>query len=213
VVGLQNLFRSDAMVVEKPISNDSLRVPTTRGGNARRGPLTQVRQHLAETIVQTSIPKIGGTHFFFCPGNQHGATPLTTETKSISEPLSCLNALFLPISFARCVEQPAAAGTFSNVQLTVQDATGASSTGTYTVTINVTPTLGTLSLTQWTVNQSGYSGTIAITGGTSVFGNLTVTGLPTGLTAALSGGTITVGGTPTAAGSFNNINVSATDAA
>src|SRR5262249_47352995 len=101
----------------------------------------------------------------------------------------------------------------SNVQLTVQDATGAGSTGTYTVTINAAPTLGTLSLTQWTVNQSGYSGTIAITGGTSVFGNLTVTGLPTGLTAALSGGTITVGGTPTAAGSFNNINVSATDAA
>jgi sugar lactone lactonase YvrE len=63
------------------------------------------------------------------------------------------------------------------------------------------------------VNQAGYSGSIGITGGTSAFSNLTVTGLPAGLTAALSGNTITVSGTPTAAGTFNNINVGVTDAA
>ena len=95
----------------------------------------------------------------------------------------------------------------------MQDAAGASSTGTYSITVNAAPTLGTLSSTQWTVNQAGYSGTIGITDGTSAFSNLTATGLPDGLSAALSGNIITVSGTPTAAGTFNNINVSVTDAA
>ena len=108
---------------------------------------------------------------------------------------------------------PTAAGTFSNVQLTVQDAAGASSTGTYSITVNAAPTLGTLSSTQWTVNQAGYSGAIGITNGTSAFSNLTATGLPDGLSAALSGNIITVSGTPTTAGTFDNINVSVTDAA
>ena len=62
------------------------------------------------------------------------------------------------------------------------------------------------------MNQAGYSGTIGITGGSSAFSNLTATGLPAGLSAALSGNTITVSGTPTAAGTFSNINVSVTDA-
>ena len=110
---------------------------------------------------------------------------------------------------------PTAAGTYSNVQLTVQDAAGGhgQSAGTYSITINAAPTLGTLSATAWTVNQAGFSGTIGIMGGTSAFSNLTTTGLPAGLTAALSGTTITLSGTPTATGTFNTINVSVKDAA
>jgi hypothetical protein len=104
-------------------------------------------------------------------------------------------------------------GTFNDMQLTVQDTAGATTSGTFAITINPAPTLGSLSVPQWTVNQSGYGDTISVTGGTGAFSNLTVSGLPDGLTAALSGNTITVSGTPTATGTFNNINVSVTDAA
>ena len=108
---------------------------------------------------------------------------------------------------------PTTAGTFNNVQLTVQDAADATATGTFSITINDTPALGSLSTTAWTVNQAGFSSSLAITDGTSTISNLTVTGLPAGLSAALSGSTITLSGTPTATGSFNNISVSVTDAA
>ena len=74
-------------------------------------------------------------------------------------------------------------------------------------------TLGSLSNTAWTVGQAGYSGTIAIAGGTSAFSNLTATGLPAGISAALSGTTITLSGIPTTTGIFNSISVSVTDAA
>src|SRR4029077_6067048 len=85
--------------------------------------------------------------------------------------------------------------------------------GTYSITINAAPTLGSTSVTQWTVNQSGYGDTIGITGGTGAFSNLTASGLPAGLTASLSRSTITLSGTPTATGTFNNISVTVTDAA
>ena len=91
--------------------------------------------------------------------------------------------------------------------------TGVSATKTFDFTIASAPTLGTLSQTQWTVNQAGYSATIAISNGTSPYSNLSVTGLPTGLTASLSGSTITITGTPTRQGPFGNISVSVTDTA
>ena len=72
-------------------------------------------------------------------------------------------------------------------------------------------TLGSLSTAAWTVNQPGYSGTIAVSGGAAPFSNLTVTGLPAGLTASLSGSTVTISGTPTATGTFSNVNVSVKD--
>jgi hypothetical protein len=62
------------------------------------------------------------------------------------------------------------------------------------------------------VNQAGYGDSIAISGGTGAFNNLTVSGLPAGLSASLSGTTIDLSGTPTATGTFNNISVSVTDA-
>ena len=106
---------------------------------------------------------------------------------------------------------PTITGAFNNVSVRVTDAAGATASGTYSITINAAPTLGTTSITAWSVNQSGYSGTIAVAGGQAPYNNLTVTGLPAGLTAALSGTTITLSGTPTATGTFGNIVVSVHD--
>jgi sugar lactone lactonase YvrE len=96
---------------------------------------------------------------------------------------------------------PTTVGTYGNIQFTVLDAVGATSTVTYSITINATPTLGALSTPAWTVNQSG-SGTVSVLGGTAPLGNLTATGLPPGVTAALSGGTITLSGTPIYTGMY-----------
>src|SRR5207302_8023297 len=76
---------------------------------------------------------------------------------------------------------------------------------------NSSPSLGTLSSSAWTVNQAGFSGTIAVSGGTAPYSNLTATGLPAGIGAALSGNTITLSGTPTATGTFSSMNVSVKD--
>ncbi|HKI20685.1 MAG TPA: hypothetical protein VKA15_22535, partial [Isosphaeraceae bacterium] len=70
--------------------------------------------------------------------------------------------------------------------------------------------LGILTPAQWTVNQPGYDGTIPVTGGTGGYQNLQVSGLPSGLKAAVSSstvdgqlsGTITITGTPTQSGTF-----------
>jgi hypothetical protein len=96
---------------------------------------------------------------------------------------------------------PTSTGTYSNVQLTVLDAAGATSTGTYSITINSAPTMGSPLNTLWTANQFGVS-TISVTGGTAPYGNLIVTGLMPGLTATQSGGTITISGTPQYTGFF-----------
>ncbi len=106
---------------------------------------------------------------------------------------------------------PTAVGTYSNVQLTVRDTTGATATGTYSITINPAPTLGALSNTTWTANQSGFSSTVSVLGGTAPIANLTATGLPPGLSATQSGNTITISGTPTTAGTYNNVRLSVQD--
>src|SRR5262249_52619022 len=82
---------------------------------------------------------------------------------------------------------PTTAATYSNVATTVQDTAGATVSGTFSITVNAAPTLGTLSPSSWTTNQPGYSSTLTVAGGTGPFGNLAVTGLPSGLTASLSG--------------------------
>src|SRR5207237_912261 len=84
---------------------------------------------------------------------------------------------------------------------------------TYTLTINVAPSLGARGLaTAWTVNQA-YSSTVTITGGTGPLSNLNFTNLPTGLSASLSGNTITVRGTPTPPGDCSRDTLSAQQAA
>jgi hypothetical protein len=82
---------------------------------------------------------------------------------------------------------------------------------TFALTNVPVSSLGNLSESAWTVNQPGFSGTINISGGTGNFTNLSVSGLPAGLSAALSGTTITLSGTPTQTGVFNSVNVSVVD--
>lgn len=53
------------------------------------------------------------------------------------------------------------------------------------------------------MGQSGYSGTIPVSGGNGRYRNLSVTGLPPGLTAALSGDRVVVSGTPTRVGTYS----------
>ena len=106
---------------------------------------------------------------------------------------------------------PTAAGTF-NFTVTAMDSVGATGAQAYSVVVNPAISYGALSVTTWTVNQSGYSGTVAVSGGTGAYSGLNVTGLPTGLSAGIAGSTITISGTPTAAASTpNNVSITLND--
>jgi hypothetical protein len=106
---------------------------------------------------------------------------------------------------------PTESGTFT-LHVSVQDGSGNSGSATETLKITAAPiTIGTLSPSQWQVNQPNYDGAIAVSGGTGSYSDLSVTGLPNGLSDALSGSTITISGTPTQTGTFNNIAVSLKD--
>jgi len=70
---------------------------------------------------------------------------------------------------------------------------------------------GPLSVTSWTVNQSGFPGTIALSGGTGSYSLTAQSGLPAGLTATLAGSTISITGTPTQAGTFASGSVTIKD--
>jgi Putative Ig domain/NHL repeat len=170
------------------------------------------------TIIINAVPTLGSltpSQWTVNQAGYTGAVPIGGGTGPFTVSGANLPAGLTPALSGSTVTftgTPTTAGTYSSVQLTVQDTTGASYTGTYSITINPLPTLGTLSSTQWTVNQAGYSGTIGITGGTPAIGNLTVTGLPAGLSASLSSSTITISGMPTATGSFTSVNVSVKDA-
>ena len=108
---------------------------------------------------------------------------------------------------------PTASGTFNDIQLSVTDANGVVASNTYSLTISPAPTLGTLGTTVWEQNETGYSTASRYSrDGTGPFGTLTQSGLPARLTASLSGSTITISGTPTASGTFSNIQLSVTDA-
>jgi predicted chitinase len=98
---------------------------------------------------------------------------------------------------------PTQSGTFNNVAVSLEDNSGTKGNGTETLTItDPAINLGNLSPAQWIVNHPGYEGTIAVTGGTGSYSNLQLSGLPGGLSAQLSGSTITVSGTPTQIGTF-----------
>ncbi len=99
---------------------------------------------------------------------------------------------------------PQAAGTFTP-QISVYDSSKPQLTGTtsFTLTVDsaaVSPLVISGYLTGAVVDQA-YSAAVIATGGNGTF-NWSVTGLPAGLAATASGGTLTVSGTPTASGSF-----------
>src|SRR5262249_28336709 len=74
---------------------------------------------------------------------------------------------------------------------------------TFSITINALPTIGNLSFGQWTMGKSGFTGTMAIINGTVPHAITAQSGLPTGLTAIVSGATIKFTGTPTVVGVFH----------
>jgi large repetitive protein len=93
--------------------------------------------------------------------------------------------------------------TADNLRLTAADGS------IQAVSVISMPSLGALTK-QPTANQA-YSSTITVSGGTGGYHNLSVSGLPTGLSASLSGGTITLSGTTPTAGTFGNITMSVLD--
>ncbi len=114
---------------------------------------------------------------------------------------------------------PTVSGTFS-VIITATDTVNSLGSQFFSFKINPAIALGSLaitanstSVTGWTINQAGTSGTIAVSNGTPAYSTiLNVTGLPAGLTAALSGSTITISGTPTVtASTSNNVSITVTD--
>jgi large repetitive protein len=107
---------------------------------------------------------------------------------------------------------PTTAGTFAG-SVTLHDAVGAAVTKTFSITVNPTPTISNLTTTQWTAGKSGFTGTLTIVGGTGPFVYASVSGLPTGLSATLSGNTIRLTGTPSTAGTFGAGNITIRDAA
>src|SRR5262249_45807195 len=74
-----------------------------------------------------------------------------------------------------------------------------------------TPFLAAPSSTAWTINQPGLNSPLSILGGTAPYGGLSAAGLPPGLFASLNGSTITLGGTPTSAGTYS-VSVGVVDA-
>jgi streptogramin lyase len=107
---------------------------------------------------------------------------------------------------------PTATTTFAG-SVTIRDTLGATFTQTFGITINAPPTLGSLSATQWTAGKSGFPGALAISAGTGPFTIASSSGLPTGLTAVVSGNTIRFTGTPTAPQTFAAASITLQDAA
>ncbi len=68
--------------------------------------------------------------------------------------------------------------------------------------VNPALALGSMSTTQWTEGLTGFSGTMAIGGGTAPYTIKTATGMPAGLTPSITASAVSFSGTPTKAGTF-----------
>ena len=97
---------------------------------------------------------------------------------------------------------PSAAGAFTAGSITLHDAAGASVQAKFGITINPAPSIGGLTVTQWTMGRSGFTGTMSASGGTGGLKIAGSSGVPTGLTIGLAGNTLSFTGTPTATGTF-----------
>jgi hypothetical protein len=104
-------------------------------------------------------------------------------------------------------------GNFNSISISIKDTHNVTVTRAYAITINDDPTLNATALPDGAY-KTAYSTTLAISGGTAPFSSLSVTGLPTGVTASLTAatGVIKISGTPTAAGDFTPV-ISVKDAA
>jgi len=151
-----------------------------------------------------TIPVTGGTGGY--QNLQIGGLPSGLTTNLVTQTLNGKQIGTIDITGT-----PTQSGTFT-LQVSIADGNGDTGNATESLTITAAPiTVGSLSPSDWTVNQPGYDGTIPLSGGSGTYSNLVVTGLPAGLGAELSGSTITVSGTPTESGTFNDIAVSLDD--
>ncbi len=95
----------------------------------------------------------------------------------------------------------------------IQDAVGATYTRLFgAFTISPAPQLGNLTVGQWTVGKSGFTGTLAILRGTGPFSISSISGLPDGMSAALSGRSVVFTGTPTLAQTYAAGSITVADA-
>ncbi len=98
------------------------------------------------------------------------------------------------------------------LKVTAHDSTGATMSGAYNLTVNAAPALGSLSSINAIANVS-FSATIPISGGSGPYSALSVTNLPAGLSAAISGNSIIVSGIPSQTGAFGSISATVQDCA
>jgi hypothetical protein len=158
------------------------------------------------TLYNRTITVSGGT----TPYTTFTVTSYNADGTGLAAP--AVNAAAGTVTFD---STPTAVGTVT-FTVNVVDSVGATLTENYSITVNPAPSLGTLSLTQDTVNRP-YTGTIDILNGTTPFSNLIVSGLAgTGLTASLTGknsNVITITGTAPASAQTIKFSVCAVDAA
>jgi hypothetical protein len=96
---------------------------------------------------------------------------------------------------------PTAPGSFAG-SVTLHDSIGSSITQSFTLVINAAPTLGNLSTTLWTAGKAGFPGLMLISAGTAPFLITKISGVPTGMTASVSGIAVKFAGTPTTPGAY-----------
>jgi uncharacterized repeat protein (TIGR03803 family) len=176
-------------------ATDSMSTTATQGYTVTiNPPVTITTTMLANVVInrafRQSIKASGGT------------APVTFSRTAGTLPIG------LALSSSGLLAGTAAlAGTYA-FTITATDSVGASSSQSYTVIVRSAVTFLTTTLAGWTVNQPGYSQTIATSGGTGTL-TLSASGtLPTGLT-LISSGVLT--GTPVTGGNFS-FTVTATDA-
>ena len=136
-----------------------------------------------------------------------GLAPYTTVTvTNYSAGTTGLSAAALTIDAAAGTivlsGTPSAAGTVAFI-VNATDSAGSHLTHGYSVTINAAPVIGDVSGTQWTMGKAGFTGVMTIYGGTGPYSIAGATGLPTGLTAVVTGNTIHFTGAPTTAATYD----------
>jgi large repetitive protein len=135
-----------------------------------------------------------------------GSTPYTLSVTSFSAGSTGLTTAAISVNASAGTVvvngTPSAVGTLAFV-VNASDASGGRVSQAFSIAISAHPTIGGLSATQWTADKAGFSGVSTISGGTAPFSIAGVTGLPTGLSAAISGSTLHVTGTPTVTGTYS----------
>jgi hypothetical protein len=171
-------------------------------------------------VLSSNSPSLGtlsSTAWTVNQPNYSGSVPITGGTA----PYSNLSATGLPPGLTAALSgstitlsgTPTTAGTYSNVTLGVQDASGNTTSRTFSIAINAPPALGTLSPTQWTAGVSAYAGAIPISGGTGPLTVVAQANLPPGLSATVSGSSVVFTGIPTTTGTYSNVQLTVGDAA